>query len=82
MSHSYRYKSLNKATAAIPARIGAITGTHEYHHLESPLCSPRTDLGSKAWTIRGPRSRAGLRPGPVGPPSDATSVITRKPSPK
>src|SRR5699024_9554161 len=78
----YKYKNLNRQTAAIAARIGATTGTQAYHHLESPLCSPRTDFGSKAWTIRGPRSRAGLRPGPVGPPSEATKVITRKPRPK
>ena len=41
-------RALNKYTAKSPARIGATTGTQAYHHLESPLCSPRTDVG-KRW---------------------------------
>ena len=69
-------------TAKIAARIGATTGTQAYHHLESPLCSPKIDFGRKAWTKRGPKSRAGFKPGPVGPPSDETRAITRKPRAK
>lgn len=38
---------VDSTTAAIPARIGATTGTQAYHHFESPLCSPRTDFGKK-----------------------------------
>lgn len=70
---------LNKATAASAARIGAVTGTHEYHHLLSPLFSPKIDFGKSECKIRGPRSRAGFKPGPVGPPSEATNTSTRKP---
>ena len=59
------------------AKIGATTGTHEYPQSELPLCLS----GSSAWRMRGPRSRAGFKAGPVGPPSEATKVATRKPSP-
>ena len=41
--------ALNKAIQPkLLLRIGATTGTQAYHHLESPLCSPRTDVG-KMW---------------------------------
>ena len=33
-----------------------------------------------AWSRRGIRSRAGLRPGPVGPPSEQTRPQTMKPT--
>ena len=35
-----------------------------------------------ACMIRGPKSRAGFKPGPVGPPKDATNVQTKKPNAK
>ena len=54
------------------AKIGATTGTHEYPQSELPLCLS----GSSAWRMRGPRSRAGFKAGPVGPPSEATKVAT------
>ena len=39
---------LNKAMAEIPAKNGATTGTHAYHHFESDLLSPRIDFGRTA----------------------------------
>src|SRR5574341_840858 len=76
---AYKKIILKRAIAERPAKIGAVTGTHAYHHFESLLLSPRTALGKIACKRRGPRSRAGLRPGPVGPPNAATSAKTKKP---
>jgi hypothetical protein len=64
----------------MPARIGMTKGTQAYHHLLSPLWAPSTDFGKSQWIRRGPKSRPGLSPGPVGPPRLATNTMTRKPS--
>src|SRR5699024_8787377 len=51
---------------------GPKTGTHEYAQSEPPLFG----IGSSEWTMRGPRSRAGLMAHPVGPASEASRATT------
>lgn len=46
---------------------GAKTGIQAYDHSLSPL----PGIGSIAWAIRGPKSRAGLAAYAVGPPNPA-----------
>lgn len=53
---AYKKIILKRAIAERPAKIGAATGTHAYHHFESLLLSPRTALGKIACKRRGPRS--------------------------
>ena len=38
-------------------------------------------IGKIACKILGPKSRAGFKAGPVGPPNEATNAITNKPTP-
>ena len=72
--------------AAIEAPMnGPNIGTHAYFQSLVPLCFN----GSKAWTIRGPKSLAGLIAYPVVPPRErpiaqtknATGIAPRDPRP-
>ena len=50
--------------------------TQAYSQCDDPL----NFNGNRAWTNRGPKSRAGFKPGPVAPPNDVTNVATKTPS--
>lgn len=56
--------------------IGATTGIHASPQREVPLFG----IGRIACSRRGIRSRAGFRPGPVGPPIEVTKPHTMKPT--
>src|SRR5690606_17203378 len=66
----HRYKN---AADSAPSS-GPITGSHAYDPLKWDLLRN----GRSAWTIRGPKSRAGLIAYPVVPPSDKPMTHTRK----
>jgi len=65
-----------KVEATIAPAIGAKMATQAYSQCDDPL----NFNGNRAWTNRGPKSRAGFKPGPVAPPNDVTNVATKTPS--
>ena len=56
--------------------IGATIGTHAYAQSELPLCF----IGRRACIILGPKSLAGLRAYPVGPPKLIPIAQTKNPT--
>ena len=68
--------NLNTNAPTIAPRIGATTGIQASPQREEPL----DGIGRMACSSRGMRSRAGFRPGPVGPPMEVTRPHTMKPT--
>jgi hypothetical protein len=64
---SCKYQHTYADTGMCEPTRGASTGIHAYDHSLDPL----PGMGSTAWAMRGPKSRAGLAAYAVGPPRPA-----------
>jgi hypothetical protein len=70
------FRIFTVAAAKAAPTSGPIIGTQEYPQPDAPL----PGIGSKAWAIRGPRSRAGLIAYPVEPPKERPIPQTNAPT--
>src|SRR5882757_9192365 len=70
------FKIFTTAAAKIAPANGPRIGTHAYPQPDPPFPA----MGSRAWAMRGPRSRAGLIAYPVDPPNESPIPQTNAPT--